>query len=59
MLAGSIGATFDISGYSIIPEFRFGVVGSSITDWQPNEEGVKMDRMPGMVGFTVKVCKTF
>lgn len=58
MLAGSVGCTFDVSGFTLVPEFRFGVTGFSFTNWEPNEEGVQMDGSPGMIGFSVKVCKT-
>lgn len=59
LLAGSLGCSFSISGYEIIPELRFGVIGASFTDWEPNEEGVEMESSPGMLGFSVKVNKKF
>lgn len=59
LLAGSIGCSFPVSDFLITPEFRFGVVGGSFTNWEPNEEGVEMESSPGLLGFSIGVSKKF
>lgn len=59
LFAGSVGCSFSVADFEIIPEFRFGITGASFTNWEPNEEGVQMESSPGLLGFSVKVNKKF
>lgn len=59
LLAGSLGCSFLVADVEIIPEFRFGLIGASFTNWEPNEEGVEMESSPGLLGFSIKVNKKF
>jgi len=52
---GAAGVNFEFSSITITPAFHFGLVGTSFTDWGPNEDGVQMESMPVNTGVSVKV----
>jgi hypothetical protein len=54
---GSVGANFEFPGFSLTPELRFGIIGTSFTNWEPNEDGVSMEKSPGFLGFSIKIAK--
>jgi hypothetical protein len=58
-LTGALGCSFGWSSFEIIPELRFGVIGTSFTNWEPNEEGVEIESSPGTLAFSVRFRKTF
>jgi len=58
-LNGSLGCSLGWSAFEIIPELRFSTFGTSFTNWQPNEEGVDIEKSPGMLAFAVRFRKKF
>ncbi|HEY0273630.1 MAG TPA: hypothetical protein VGC22_10625 [Chitinophaga sp.] len=59
LLQATAGVDFKISSVVITPQLHVGVVGFSSSDWEPNEDGVDMNSIPGMFGFSIKVAKRF
>jgi hypothetical protein len=59
MLTGTLGCTFSLQGLDLTPSLQFGIIGTSISNWEPNEEGVDMESSPTMLAFCIRVGKKF
>lgn len=59
MLTTTLGCTFAFGELEITPSLQFGLIGTSFTNWEPNEDGVEMETSPSMWGFGISVGKKF
>lgn len=53
------GVDFKAGSFIVTPALQIGLGGASTSDWKPNEDGVDMDGMPGMIGFSLTLAKRF
>lgn len=57
LLNSSLGIGIELPQFSITPEIRFGLTGTSSTNWEPNTGGVDMEDAPGFWGVSIKLTK--
>ena len=54
-LVGVVGVDMDISGIMVSPEYRFSIVGSAYTDWEPEGNPPYESDMPSASAFLISV----
>lgn len=59
VLQAAAGVDVQLSSFTLTPEIHVGVAGFSSTSWQPNEDGVEMERAPHTLMFAVRLTKKF
>lgn len=57
LLNAALGVGIEFPKFAITPEIRFGITGTSSTDWEPNAGGVDVEEAPRFWGVSVKVTK--
>jgi hypothetical protein len=57
MIAASLGVDLQFEGFTLTPEFRFGLFGWNSSSWEPRGRDVTMDGGPGYTAFSVRFSK--
>jgi hypothetical protein len=57
MMAASLGVDFQFEGFTVTPEFRFGLFGWNSSSWAPGGRDVTMNGGPGFTAFSVRLSK--
>lgn len=57
LLNASLGVGLEFPRFAVTPEIRFGVIGTSSTDWEPDGGSVDVDDVPGFWAVSIKITR--